>query len=103
MPRPRTAYETHDRWEERQAYRRRDRWTVNCGWSNEQVRSLATRSEGAASRGGSGNVTSLERKSMSVVAFASRCVIAGRFHLRSIVARIEVWSWTVLVTAWRFA
>ena len=38
------------------------------------------------------------RKSMTVAALASRSVSAGRFHLCSIVARIEVWSWTTLLT-----
>src|ERR1035441_3232632 len=38
------------------------------------------------------------RKSMTVFACASRSVSAGRFHLCSIVARIEVWSCGSLVT-----
>ena len=35
---------------------------------------------------------------MTVAALASRLVRAGRFHLASIVARTEVWSWKTLVT-----
>jgi len=35
-----------------------------------------------------------------VAAFASRNVMAGRFHFGSIVASTEVWSWTTLLTAW---
>lgn len=35
---------------------------------------------------------------MTVAALASRRVSAGRFHLASIVASTEVWSWTTLVT-----
>ena len=35
---------------------------------------------------------------MTVLALASRLVSAGRFHLCSIVARIEVWSQTTSLT-----
>jgi anti-sigma factor RsiW len=38
------------------------------------------------------------RKSDRSAAAASRLVIAGRFHFRSTIARIEVLSWTTLVT-----
>ena len=76
---------------------------MNVGSASEQVDSLEAMSPGAASVGGSRNAGSGSRKSASVFAFASRNVIAGRFHFASIVARIEVWSCTTLVTPARFA
>ena len=58
----------------------------------------------AASGGTSGNVgervlsTFGSKKSVRSLAFASLKVIAGRFHLRSTIARTDVWSWTTCVT-----
>src|SRR5262249_15904961 len=61
--------------------------------------SCAGPASGWASVGGSANAGwSRSRKSDRSAAAASRCVIAGRFHFRSTIARIEVWSWTTLVT-----
>ena len=58
-----------------------------------------TRSPGSASAGGSSSAgREVSRKSASVAAAASRLVSGGRFHLCSIVARIEVWSCTTFVT-----
>jgi hypothetical protein len=49
--------------------------------------------DGAVSGGGSRRGAACgSRKSMIVLALASRAVSAGRFHLCSIVARIDVWS-----------
>src|SRR5271165_6141431 len=61
--------------------------------------SWAGPASGWASVGGSANACRLRsRKSDRSAAAASRCVSAGRFHLRSAMARIEVWSCTMLVT-----
>ena len=40
----------------------------------------------------------MSRKSIIVVALASRYVNAGRFHFASIVARMLVWSWNGTIT-----
>ena len=54
---------------------------------------------GARSRGGSNSGGwPVSKKSMTVAALASRLVSAGRFHLCSIVASTEVWSYTMLLT-----
>src|SRR5262249_43539084 len=52
----------------------------------------AAASTGATAKGGSPLET---RQSSSAFALASRNVSAGRFHLRWIVARIDVWSYSV--------
>ena len=45
----------------------------------------------------------MSMKSRTSLALASRKVSAGRFHLRSIVARIDAWSCTTLETWSRLA
>src|SRR5438309_9532837 len=63
-----------------------------------QAIELASVAKGAAvSAGGTakGAGPAATRQSSSALALASRSVRAGRFHLRWMVARIDVWSYSV--------
>src|SRR5207244_212435 len=68
--------------------------------SDHGVVTASTGAGGSASAGGCSRAAcSRSRKSTTVFALASRYVSRGRFHLASIVASTEVWSWTTFVTA----